>query len=290
MFFFYYYFQKQSGIFKESMIPEHVYPLGEDLFVTVTEFRDKISVHIRKYKKYVDTFYPSTEGVTLDTEEFNVLSTQELLPTNAHDIADLNMYLNSLEKTNLSVQLDESDIYTLTKEYQCRSGKIYKKTVNITKEQWILIKEKNDEINISVIHFKLHNIDFKAVFNQIATSIKPIEREPNRFIHHEIETALERVLEKNIYRKKGLQLIIQGEEEDDYVSPYSIRDFNESVMTLSIVRIVKDFENELNEKHFKLGHPLSQHLSNDFLSSVNIVNMIEAYRKAYCPNDPYFKQ
>ncbi|GFU67959.1 hypothetical protein TNCV_2739351 [Trichonephila clavipes] len=46
--------------------PDGVFPIGDDVFVFASTYYDSVSVHIRRFKKYGKTYYPTPEGITLD--------------------------------------------------------------------------------------------------------------------------------------------------------------------------------------------------------------------------------
>ncbi|GFX47364.1 uncharacterized protein TNCV_4691691 [Trichonephila clavipes] len=57
---------KKYGKFIEDCIPDGVFPIGDDVFVFASTYYESISVHIRRFKKYGKTYYPTPEGITLD--------------------------------------------------------------------------------------------------------------------------------------------------------------------------------------------------------------------------------
>ncbi|GFY23794.1 hypothetical protein TNCV_3535881 [Trichonephila clavipes] len=57
---------KKYGKFTEDCIPDGGFPIGDDVFVFASTYYDSVSVHIRRFKKYGKTYYPTHEGITLD--------------------------------------------------------------------------------------------------------------------------------------------------------------------------------------------------------------------------------
>ncbi|GFW20725.1 hypothetical protein TNCV_1049481 [Trichonephila clavipes] len=57
---------KKYEKFTEDCIPDGVFPIGDDVFVFASTYYDSVSVHIRRFKKYGKTYYPTPEGITLD--------------------------------------------------------------------------------------------------------------------------------------------------------------------------------------------------------------------------------
>ncbi|GFV95649.1 hypothetical protein TNCV_4576501 [Trichonephila clavipes] len=58
--------QQKYGKFIEDCIPDGVFRIGDDVFVFASTYYDSVSVHIRRFKKYGKTYYPTPEGITLD--------------------------------------------------------------------------------------------------------------------------------------------------------------------------------------------------------------------------------
>ncbi|GFQ97334.1 hypothetical protein TNCT_610531 [Trichonephila clavata] len=56
---------KNYGKFTEDCIPDGIFAIGNDVFVFASTYYDSVSVHIRRFKKYGKTYYPTPEGITL---------------------------------------------------------------------------------------------------------------------------------------------------------------------------------------------------------------------------------
>ncbi|GFR12744.1 hypothetical protein TNCT_123651 [Trichonephila clavata] len=56
---------KNYGKCTEDCIPDGIFAIGNDVFVFASSYYDSVFVHIRRFKKYVKTYYPTPEGITL---------------------------------------------------------------------------------------------------------------------------------------------------------------------------------------------------------------------------------
>ncbi|GFS43358.1 hypothetical protein NPIL_292751 [Nephila pilipes] len=56
---------KNVGKFTEDCIPDGIFPIGDYVFVFAKTYYYSVSVHIRRFKKYGKTYYPTPEGITL---------------------------------------------------------------------------------------------------------------------------------------------------------------------------------------------------------------------------------
>ncbi|GFW39872.1 uncharacterized protein F54H12.2 [Trichonephila clavipes] len=69
---------KKYGKFTEDCIPDGVFPIGYDVFVFASTYYDSVSVHIRRFKKYGKTYYPTPEGITLDPRWIEYMRKKEV--------------------------------------------------------------------------------------------------------------------------------------------------------------------------------------------------------------------
>ncbi|GFQ72565.1 hypothetical protein TNCT_96471 [Trichonephila clavata] len=56
---------KNYGKFTEDCIPDGIFPIGNDVFVFASTYYDSVSVHIRRFKKYEKTYFPTPERNSL---------------------------------------------------------------------------------------------------------------------------------------------------------------------------------------------------------------------------------
>ncbi|GFS93749.1 uncharacterized protein NPIL_236371 [Nephila pilipes] len=56
---------KNDGKFAENCVPDGIFPIGDDVFVFSNTYYNSVSLHIRCFKKYGKTYYPTSEGIKL---------------------------------------------------------------------------------------------------------------------------------------------------------------------------------------------------------------------------------
>ncbi|GFY63918.1 hypothetical protein TNIN_156031 [Trichonephila inaurata madagascariensis] len=74
------------GKFTEDCIPDGVFPIGNDVFVFASTYYDSVSVHIRRFKKYGKTYYPTPEGITLDPRWIEYIMRKKKVPESLEEL------------------------------------------------------------------------------------------------------------------------------------------------------------------------------------------------------------
>ncbi|GFY29235.1 hypothetical protein TNCV_4723631 [Trichonephila clavipes] len=77
---------KKYGKFTEDCIPDGVFPIGVDVFVFASTYYDSVSVHIRRFKKYGKTYYPTPEGITLDPRWIEYIMRKKKVPESLEEL------------------------------------------------------------------------------------------------------------------------------------------------------------------------------------------------------------
>ncbi|GFR24847.1 hypothetical protein TNCT_645101 [Trichonephila clavata] len=77
---------KKYGKFTEDCIPDEVFPIGDDVFVFASTYYDSVSVHIRRFKNYGKTYYPSPEGITLDPGWIEYIMRKKKVPESVEEL------------------------------------------------------------------------------------------------------------------------------------------------------------------------------------------------------------
>ncbi|GFR26528.1 DNA mismatch repair protein Mlh1, partial [Trichonephila clavata] len=80
------YLIKKYGKFTEDCIPDGVFPIGDDVFVFASIYYDSVSVHIRRFKKYGKTYYPTPEGITLDPQWIEYIMRKKKVPESLEEL------------------------------------------------------------------------------------------------------------------------------------------------------------------------------------------------------------
>ncbi|GFT78287.1 transposable element Tc1 transposase [Trichonephila clavipes] len=60
--------------------------MGDDVFVFASTYYDSVSVHIRRFKKYRKTYYPTPEGITLDPRWIEYIMRKKKVPESLEEL------------------------------------------------------------------------------------------------------------------------------------------------------------------------------------------------------------
>ncbi|GFY17715.1 hypothetical protein TNCV_1074501 [Trichonephila clavipes] len=77
---------EKYGKFTEDCIPDGVFPIGDDVFAFASTYYDSVSVHIRRFKKYGKTYYPTPEGITLDPRWIEYIMRKKKVPESLEEL------------------------------------------------------------------------------------------------------------------------------------------------------------------------------------------------------------
>ncbi|GFX74332.1 hypothetical protein TNCV_3452801 [Trichonephila clavipes] len=78
--------RQKYGKFTEDCIPDGVFPIGDDVIVFASTYYDSASVHIRRFKKYGKTYYPTPEGITLDPRWIEYIMRKKKVPESLEEL------------------------------------------------------------------------------------------------------------------------------------------------------------------------------------------------------------
>ncbi|GFW90505.1 hypothetical protein TNCV_2839521 [Trichonephila clavipes] len=67
-------------------IPDGVFPIGDDVFVFASTYYDSVSVHIRRFKKYRKSYYPTPEGIILDPRWIEYMLRKKKVPESLEEL------------------------------------------------------------------------------------------------------------------------------------------------------------------------------------------------------------
>ncbi|XP_042911397.1 uncharacterized protein [Parasteatoda tepidariorum] len=276
---------KRKGLFQEGNFPEYCYPIGEDLFVLASTYNKKSAIHIRRFNRYGDSYYPSEYGITLQPEQYNACFCHDP-PTCIFGIADINMALEEIPPANprekFYVLMNDEGKYLLVDEYTCRSDRVYKHETEISFKQWRELQKCRDSVTLGYINLKYRSVDFLNIFQESTHQQCPVVPK-NSDINEAgpvMKDCLKIVLYKHIRLKKGLKPVDRSADFLDQVV-CSVHDFNESCLDLHVENIALDFNNELSERRLFRQY-LKDFLCEAFLREIKLDTLLTAAKNDFC--------
>ncbi|GFU12775.1 uncharacterized transposon-derived protein F54H12.3 [Trichonephila clavipes] len=70
----------------KDCITDGVFPIGDDVFVFASTYYDTVAVHIRRFKKYGKTYYPTPKGITLDPRWIEYIMRKKKVPESLEEL------------------------------------------------------------------------------------------------------------------------------------------------------------------------------------------------------------
>ncbi|GFW59224.1 hypothetical protein TNCV_2781551 [Trichonephila clavipes] len=123
---------EKYGKFTEDCIPDGVFPIGDDVFVFASTYYDSASVHIRRFKKYGKTYYPTPEGITLDPRWIEYIMRKKKVPESLEEL------LSGLFPPERHIQITSENFIDFTFKrikYGPDKEPTFKE-ITISREQW----------------------------------------------------------------------------------------------------------------------------------------------------------
>ncbi|GFR18633.1 hypothetical protein TNCT_223011 [Trichonephila clavata] len=167
---------KKYRKFTEDCIPDGVFPIGDDVFVFASIYYDSVSVHIRRFKKYGKTYYPTPEGITLDPQWIEYIMRKKKVPESLEELP------SGLFPPERHIQITSENFTNFTFKrikYGPNKEPTFKE-ISISREQWAEMIEKYGAIENAVIDNVFLCMDFLTAYKTFCEG--PIEKRITFFI------------------------------------------------------------------------------------------------------------
>ncbi|GFT29816.1 hypothetical protein TNCV_4892091 [Trichonephila clavipes] len=151
---------KKYGKFTEDCIPDGVFPIGDDVFVFACTYYDSVSVHIRRFKKYGKTYYPTPEGITLDPRWIEYIMRKKKVPESLEELP------SGLFPPERHIQITSENFIDFTLKcikYGPDKEPTFKE-ITISREQWAEMIEKYGAIENAAIDNMFQCMDFLTAY------------------------------------------------------------------------------------------------------------------------------
>ncbi|GFU03042.1 hypothetical protein TNCV_113511 [Trichonephila clavipes] len=161
-------FQKY-GKFTEDCIPDGVFPIGDDVFVFASTYYDSVSVHIRRFKKYGKTYYPTPEGITLDPRWIEYIMRKKKVPESLEELP------SGLFPPERHIQITSENFINFTFKHikYVPDKEPTFKEITISREQWAEMIKKYGAIENAAIDNMFQCMDFLTAYKTFCEG--PIE-------------------------------------------------------------------------------------------------------------------
>ncbi|GFX65156.1 hypothetical protein TNCV_4820471 [Trichonephila clavipes] len=160
---------KKYGKFTEDCIPDGVFPIGDDVFVFASTYYDSVSVHIRRFKKYGKTYYPTPEGITLDPRWIEYIMRKKKVP---ESLEELPSELFPPER-HIQITIENFIDFTFKRIKYGPDKEPTFKEITISREQWAEMIKKYGAIENAAIDNMFQCMDFLTAYKTFCEG--PIE-------------------------------------------------------------------------------------------------------------------
>lgn len=272
---------QNTGVILENQIPDGLFDLGDCVFVYPSTFRGNIYVHIRRYKKYGNKFYPTQEGVTLHTEWIQYIMQRSGVPRTSKDLQGSIFLPEDLFK------MESSDFqnFTFTRFKTSEKGECFTKSITITRDQWKRMIEQYCAISTAVADEVYDSIDFFSIYKN------EHELPPDTTLPISLDTSLGQchlsdILQNSFHKFMTSNGCLQ-EPETRAEELFGNREetFNNTALGLDMQDLVDRFYEDLMTGRTFLSMSPHSYLTQDFFKNVCLKTVLQKARKYLCPED-----
>lgn len=303
-------FQTRNGSFTEDAVPSHMFALEEDIFISCNEFRNQVLVHIRRYRKFKDRYYPTKEGVTLTAHQFASLVSNNNLRNKSTEkpkdhpfyeyFIDLPPMLDPIivysdnsagirDNSNRDnvITITFSDSIELKKEYTCRSGTKFSSGITLQDPQYDQIFSISDIVMDTVCILRHGSFAFKELFEEILgfqLPAKAPEDDPRI-----ANNTLLYILKVEIYIALSQlgELVNPHEVNDrDCLSKNTLQLFYNAILNLKFYDVVRNFYFSVKKNNNLplLKGNLLEYVTEHFFNSVDMIGILQNAKSEFCIN------
>ncbi|GFS54150.1 hypothetical protein NPIL_373421 [Nephila pilipes] len=271
---------KNDGKCNEDCIPDGIFPIGDDIFVFASTYYDSVSLHIRRFKKYGKTYYPTPEGITLVPSWIEYIMGKKKVPESQEELP------SALFPLEQHIQITSENFIDFTFKrikYGPDKDPTFKEII-ISREQWAEMIEKYGAIENAVIDNKFQCMNLLTAYKTFCDG--PIENTLPFSLDVSLgQQYLAQILKKsicNLLNEKGLK---QPQTLAEELWGNRKETFNSYVLSLEANEIAECFYNNLFEnEHFLLLKPVN-YVTEEFFKNLRLDIILREVRDILCPPD-----
>lgn len=250
-------------------MPADMFPLGEDVFLYVTSLNGWTLIHIRRFKKHGQNYYPTSEGVTLQPWCFDTLIQGQRVPETVQE-------LPSLPFSDLSITSKDFEKFSFTRNGKC---------ITINKAQWLNLLNHRNAIMSVVLSHVYDNMNFLMAYTCFAEG--PIPESLPKTLDNDLGAAyIAQVLINALianFKEKGLK---QPEMLDcEELWGNRVETFNSFALTIDVSDIADSFYYDLWESQDFLSMKPVFYVTMEFLRNVKLSTVLADVRDTLCPDN-----
>ncbi|GFQ89987.1 hypothetical protein TNCT_696331 [Trichonephila clavata] len=156
-------------IYRGFCIKDGVFPIGDNVFVFASTYYDSVSIHIRRFKTYGKTYYPTPERITLDPRWIEYIMRKKKVPESLEELP------SGLFPPERHIQITSENFtdFTFKRIKYVPDKEPTFKEISISRKQWAEMIEKYGGIENAVIDNVFQCMDFLTAYKTFCEG--PIE-------------------------------------------------------------------------------------------------------------------
>lgn len=239
-------------------------------------------MHIRRFKKFGKTFYPTKEGVTLKYSWIEYIVNRNSLPQKLQDLQ------GDMPEDEIKIDTEDFQNFTFTRLKIAQGGETVTKSIILTSAQWNEMIKRYNDIMAGVLDYVYSSMDFLDAYKSL--------EEDN------IDECLPDSLDVSLGTQCLLELL-RDSVSDCIKKNGGLRDpellaeelwanrketFNSAALTVNSQNIAETFCRKIWEvKDFLLLSKPVKYVTVKFLKEVRLQDILKEVRSVLCPADAF---
>lgn len=260
-----------------------MFPIGDSIFVFPKTFLGHVYVHIRRFKKYGNTYYPTAEGVTLLPRWIECIMRRHTVPANPQELNRMLMY----PAEEFSIETLDGERFTFSRYKKARSGEVETKSITLSSSHWVEMMRQYNDIAETVLDAVYGTMDFVGAYipfeeRYIEESL-PEATDVTLGTQHLLQLLRESL--KDCLKQKG------GLKDPELIAEELIANRPESVDSAAFLVDVLDIADSFYYRIWEFTDSLAlskpaMYITRQFLQEVRLQDILRDVKKILCPPNP----
>lgn len=257
-----------------------MFHIGDSVFVYPSIFREDVLVHIRRFQKYGNKFYPTKEGVTLLPAWMDSLMQRGKVPEKSGDLC----LGNSLFPVDIKIESMDFENFTFSRIGTTHISESLQKTITITSSQWRKMLEMYDDIAAIILDNIFGSMDFLSAY--MSFEDRDIEEclPDSLDVSLGIECLLEHLKNSvsDCIKESGCLKDPQSLAEELWGN--RVQTFNSVALHVKVSEIADTFYSRIWEYRdfLSLSRP-ANYITRTFLMNIRLQDILKEVRNTLCP-------
>lgn len=262
-------------------MPHGVFPIGDNVFIVVTSYYDSISVHIRRFDKHGETYYPTTEGITLAPSWIQSLLKEKKVPESQEDLP----YRPFPPERHLQISSEDFVNFTFKRIRYGPDKQASFKEIVISREQWGEMIKLDEAIQNAVVDKTFQCMDFLTAYKSCCETPIAKTLPPSSLDVSLGKAYLTKILQEavhSLFNEKGMKPAKTYAEE---LWGNRVETFNAFALSIEADEIADLFCSNLYKDVNFLDLQPVHYVTEKFFENLRFDNILKDLRELLCPPD-----